>query len=285
MIFTQEHFRHYAKIFNRPTFLALANGEDPRLIFSEFDTLALPTTVKTVGDLFRFSFNSILKSYRNEYIYKTIIANKIVFGRHSPKNSAVCIELPVGDSIADIAIYNGTSTAYEIKTELDTPRRLETQTSDYLRAFEHTYIVTHPRLAEKYADCAHSNLGVISVSARGSLKTVKPAVSNLENIDANTIFRILRKKEFTSAVQNINGEPLNIANGLVRAHCQKIFLELDKNRAHKIYVDALKKRTTADEHVLFLRTLPEHLRVLGYATSLSKIQKARLLKSLAMPIQ
>lgn len=281
---TQDHSRDYARIFNRSTFLALANGEDPKHVFSKIDTAKLPDFVQTVGDLFRIAFESTRKSYRNEYIYKTAITNKVVFGRHSPRTTTVCVELPVGGSIADIAIYNGTSTAYEIKTELDTPRRLISQTSDYLRAFEYTYIVTHPNLAERYAENAHPYLGVMSVSSQGTLKKIKTASSNLENIDSNTIFRILRKSEFIAAAERVSGESVNLANGLIREHCQKIFVNLDIAEAHKIYVDTLKRRTTSADFALFLKSLPEHLRVLGYATPLSKSQRLRFVSSLNIAI-
>ena len=278
------NFRAYAKILNRPNFLALARGEQPRNIFNSIDISSLPNSVHTVNDLFGFAFNSNRKFYRNEYIYKTAIVNRVVFGRHSPRTSTLCTELPVGNSIADIAIFNGTSTAYEIKTELDSSRRLLSQTPDYLKAFEHIYIVTHPRLAEKYADSCHYQVGVASLNGRDSLKIIKPALSNLQNIDPAVIFRILRKYEFIAAIEKINGHPIKLANGLIRKYCQEIFCKLDAQEAHRIYLEALRQRSTGEESVQFLKSLPEYLRVLGYATSLSKIQKERLLNALELPL-
>lgn len=279
-----EDVRNYAKILNGRTFLALARGEHPRSVFSNLDLSVIPRSVRTVNDLFSFAFNSTQKHYRNEYVYKSAVTNRVVFGRHSPKTSALSVELPVGNSIADLAIYNGTSTAYEIKTELDSPRRLSSQTPDYLKAFEYIYIVTHPQLAEKYAKNCHSQIGVVSLSSKDSLRIIKPAVSNLENIDRSIIFRMLRKDEFITALEKLGGYPIKLPNGLIRNHCQQLFCELDLSTAHRVYLNSLRNRTTAPESVQFLNLLPAYLRVLGYATSLSKIQKQRLLASLELLI-
>ncbi|WKW31835.1 sce7726 family protein [Pseudomonas viridiflava] len=277
-------FRNYAKILNRPTFLALARGVPPQDVFYDFDKLEVPKDVKTVKELFEFAFKTIQKNYRNEYIYKTAIANRIVFGRHSPKTSAISVEMPVGRSIADLAIFNGTSTVYEIKTELDSPRRLLSQTPDYLKAFEYAYIVTHPKLAEKYADFCNDNIGVLSINSKDSLSLIKPAKSNFDTLEPSVIFRMLRKYEIILAIKKITGEPIDIANGIVREHCQKIFENLDKKTAYDIYVEAMKKRTTESDFVDFLMLLPKHLRILAYATNLSKPQKQRLLASLELPL-
>ncbi|WP_146047168.1 MULTISPECIES: sce7726 family protein [Pseudomonas syringae group] len=279
-----EKFRVYARILNRPTFLALAKGDAPKDVFSTIDTLELPDHIKTVKDLLGFAFDSTRASYRNEYVYKTVIANRVVFGRYSPRTTAVSVEIPVGRSIADLATYNGTSTVYEIKTEMDSPRRLISQTPDYLKAFEYTYIVTHPKLAEKYANFCDSTVGVLSISNKDSLSIIKPAESNLSQLDPSIIFRMLRKEEFTSAIQNLTGEKLHLANGLVRSHCQKLFESLDNITAHNIYLKAMKKRTTHKESIDFLYALPSFLRVLAYSTALSGPQKIRLLNSLESKI-
>ncbi|WP_214658462.1 hypothetical protein, partial [Pseudomonas folii] len=145
-------------------------------------------------------------------------------------------------------------------------------------------IVTHPNLAEKYADACHNQVGVISLNDRDSLRVIKPASSNLYNIDSKIIFRMLRRYEFISALEEIEGHPIRLANGLIREHCQQLFSKLDTQTAHTLYLNALRKRSTNEESVKFLTSLPEYLRILGYATSLSNIQKQRLLTSLDLPL-
>ncbi|MBK5300095.1 MULTISPECIES: sce7726 family protein [Gammaproteobacteria] len=275
-----EHARFLARILNRTTFTSLARGDDPRNIFKHYLNVLESHPPETPSKLYAYVYNLISKNYRNEYIYKSAIADRIVFGRHSPSTSALSIELPVGRSIVDAAVFNGTSTAYEIKTEFDSPRRLISQTPDYTKAFDKIYIVTHPQHAKRYAEKAEPHIGVLSLTTKGSLSEVKPATSNINNIDQQIIFRMLRRDEFLPALERLIERKIELPNGIIRTHCEKIFLKLSKESAHNIYINAMRKRTTSPEIVNFMRSLPNHLRVLGYSSSLSRPQRAKLLSAL-----
>ena len=87
-------------------------------------------------------YSEFKKNYKCEYVYKNTIVNKILLGRHSLNTSTLISELNVGKSKADIVIFNGTSTVYEIKTELDSLNRLEAQLEDYLKCFDKIYVIT-----------------------------------------------------------------------------------------------------------------------------------------------
>lgn len=279
MIFDANTHRSLSKILSRSTFVSLAKGSHPADIFKNVKDF-VPADVRTVSDLYEFAFNLSKKSYRNEYIYKTAIANRVVFGRHSPKTSSVVVELPIEDSIVDLAIFNGTSSAYEIKTELDSPRRLTTQTPNYLKAFDNIYIVTAPKLAATYEKICPQEIGILSLSTKGSLSTIRPAQSNKANIDPATIFKTLRRDEYVTALEGILKTRITLPNGIIRQHCEKIFSSLDPTQAHEIFVNSMRLRTTSIESATFLSKLPEHLRILGYSSSLSRPQRERLLEAL-----
>jgi hypothetical protein len=268
--------RVLTRVFSRPSFEALAKGIPPSEVFRN----ALPnTSAVTVADLFEECFIALQANHRSEYVYKTAIANRIVFGRHSPKTSSLAVELPVGRSIVDVAVFNGTSTAYEIKTELDTPRRLVTQTPDYLRAFERVFIVTHPDLAERYAEGCDRAVGVLALDARESLKVVKPAASNAQTLEARLIFRMLRRSEYLPGLK-VLGHHIDLPNGLIAAECERLFSDLPREVAHAIFLKAMRSRNTGSDLVSFVLKLPHHLRVLGYASILSAPQRANLLEAL-----
>lgn len=275
-----DHARFLARILNRTTFTSLARGEDPRILFKPYYDIIKSQPLETTKDLYAYAYNSIKKNYKNEYIYKSAIADRIIFGRHSPATSSLSIELPVGSSIVDAAIFNGTSTAFEIKTEFDSPRRLISQTPDYTKAFDKIYIVTHPQHAHRYAEKAEAHIGILSLTSKGNLSEFKPAISNLENVDPRIIFRMLRKEEFLPALEKLSGAKIALPNGIIRAHCEKIFLDLDKITAHEIYINAMRQRTTKPENVDFMKSLPSHLRVLGYSSPLSRPQRTKLLSAL-----
>lgn len=263
----------YSKVFRRSFFNSLAKGKDLNNAFGEFNDYISNSNNLTVRDFFTLTYNFLKSEYRNEYVYKTAIINKIVFGRHSPRTSSTSIELPINNSIVDVAVFNGCSTAYEIKTEYDSPKRLVTQSIDYLDVFEKVYIVTHPKHIEKYISLNLPNIGVISLSKKDTLRVEKEAVSNLENIKLDKLFNVLRKDEYISIIEDYTSSKISMPNGLVYKFCKDIFVSMQHDTANKYFINALKKRTTDKEFIDYIYSLPACLRTLGYATPLSKKQK------------
>lgn len=263
----------YVKAFRRPFFTSLAKGEDVSQVFSLFKEYISNDKDLTVRDVFDFFFDILRKNYRNEYVYKSAIVNKIIFGRHSPKTSSSSIELPVNNSIVDVAVFNDKSTAYEIKTEFDSPRRLVTQAIDYLDVFERVYIVTHPDFAEKYCALSMPNVGVLSLSMKETLSVVKEAKSNIESIKVDKIFNVLRKSEYIKIVENYTSSKIHMPNGIIHSYCKDVFLSMPLKVANSYFINAMKERATDKEFIDYLYCLPASLRALGYATPLSKKHK------------
>ncbi|WP_141233407.1 sce7726 family protein [Lysobacter antibioticus] len=235
-----------------------------------------------IGPLFDEGFRELNNKYRCEYVYKAHIVNKLVFGRHSPRTASVQTELQVGKSVADIVVFNGTSTAYEIKTEFDTSRRLETQTADYLKVFDNVYVVTHPDLIRKYSDIVPDRVGVIALTARNRLSERKSAISNVDSVSSRSIFRIMRQSEYMEAVVNAYGEQPPIPNGVLFKHYEALFSKLKPRDAHAALVSAFRMRTTSVEMADYLSCLPASLRALGYATPLSALQRGRVSQAMGV---
>ena len=272
--------RIFARVLSRPTFAALAAGQPPERVFSFLRAAGEYRRGQTVASVYETAFDLLSKSYRNEYVYKAAIADRIVFGRHSPRTSSLAVELPVGRSIVDVAVFNGTSTAYEIKTEFDSPKRLVTQTPDYLRAFERVFVVTHPASVARYEAACDPRVGLLALEARGRLRLVREAGSNAEHVEPRVQFRMLRRSEYVLALQALTGEPIDLPNGLVAGHCEKLFTDLPREVAHREFVAALRSRTTSAADADFLTSLPTHLRVLGFSSQLSSPQRSRILSLL-----
>lgn len=275
----------YVKAFRRPFFTSLAKGEDLSHFFSVFKEYISCDNDLTVREFFDAFFEMLRKNYRNEYVYKTAIINKIVFGRHSPKTSSSSIELPVNNSIVDVAVFNGHSTAYEIKTEFDSPKRLVTQSIDYLDVFERVYIVTHPDFAEKYCALNIPNVGVLSLSKKETLSVVKEADSNIENIKLDKVFNVLRKSEYVKIIEDYTSSKICMPNGLIHSYCKSIFLSMPLNVANAYFINSMKKRATDKDFIDFLYSLPASLRALGYATPLSKKHKDYLINLMDSKIE
>lgn len=276
-----ERSRLIARLFTRPVLVEVARRGCARGLASKLGKLGVGALSKseTLADLMDAGLQELGREYRCEYVYKAAIADRIVFGRHSPRTASLAIELPVDGSIVDAAVFNGTSTAYEIKTEFDSPVRLTTQTPAYLRAFDSVNLVTHPDLVEKYVQVLDPRVGIYALRADNSLSMKRAAVSDLSRIEPGVVFRMLRRAEYMSAVENYFGPQPELPNGLIAPHYRALFLQLTSQQAHRALVDAMRTRTTDAATSSYLAALPKSLRALGYATPLSAPQRARVLEA------
>lgn len=282
-----DQHRLVARMFTRPVFASIARAGNWRSALGFLFRAGILRDSKeaTLANLFEAAWELLRVEYRNEYVYKSEIANRVVFGRHSPRTTGVEIEFPVGRSIVDVATFNGTSTAYEIKTEFDTHRRLITQTRDYLKVFDRVFVVAHPSSALRFANLVDERIGVLALDSRGTLTTVKQALSNRHYVSVGTIFRCLRRAEYVSIAERISARVMEYPNGLIAKRCEEHFSALEASEAHDLFLEALRKRKTNSNMVSFVTQLPPSLRTLGYATPLSERQQNVALSSLSRKIR
>lgn len=282
-------FRQLARAFTRPVFAGMARTGDARPALDVLLKYRVHSTADnssiSVGDIFDESWERLAQHYRNEYVYKNELATRLVFTRHSPRTAGMHIELNVGRSIVDLVVANGTSTAYEIKTEFDTARRLKTQTEDYLNVFDKVYVVTHPNHVERYGRELDRRVGLIVLAKHKSLTPYREALSNAHNVDPRAIFRCLRRDEYLGAIKTVFGETPNLPNGLIAKYCEAEFCKLSSEMAHRVLVNALRARTTDKNTVDFVSQLPFSLRALGYATPMSARQRKTLIELLSRPVE
>lgn len=278
--------RLIARIFSRPVLDDIARRGTAKHVAKRLAGLGVRTAKRgaAVADLFDASLAELGREFRCEYVYKAAIANRIVFGRHSPRTSSMSIELGVAGSIIDVAVFNGTSTAYEVKTEYDSHRRLNTQTPAYLRAFDSVYVVTHPDLARRYASLVDERVGILCLTDKGSLREVRKSVRDISRIETTVVFRMLRRQEYMDAVHKHFGPQPAMPNGRLHQHYEQLFCRLTSPQAHKVLVSTMRARTTDEDSVAFVSSLPQSLRVLAYETPLSRPKRQRLLDALAESI-
>ena len=101
--------------------------EKCQYIFSKYEDLIIAN---------KFINVLLMKYYPCERIVKYALVNK-----SRSREDTILFEMPVLDSRIDICRINGNSYAYEIKSELDSFKRLEKQIHTYFRVFEYIYIV------------------------------------------------------------------------------------------------------------------------------------------------
>jgi len=197
----------------------------------------------TRKDALEAFYSYLLSEYRCEYVYKNFITKKILLGRHSLNTSTLLNEFRVGSSLADLLLINGKSIVYEIKTELDTPERLEDQLTDYRKAFTYIYLVTHHSLTEKYLSILNDDhVGVIALSDDLTLPVVREAKFNSRYLNITTMFKSLRKEEYSNVIKAEYGEVPEVPNMYYFKQCLEMANKMGPEHFHRLMSKELKKR-------------------------------------------
>lgn len=219
-----------------------------------------------------FLYLKLKKEYRCEYVYKNVITNKILLGRHSLNTSTLISELNVEKSKADIVILNGTSTVYEIKTELDNLNRLENQIEDYLKCFDKVYVVTTFDNIIKLKEKLREEVGLIEYTKRDTLKEHRKAKSNKKNINKDVLFSLFRQYEMLNVIKKMGYDIPDVHPRYLKNECRKIFSKLSNEEAHKIAIEEIKKRKLLQEQKEIIEKAPESLKFFFLAEKLNKKQ-------------
>lgn len=221
----------------------------------------------TIKTLFQEMYTSLVKDYRNEYIYKNTIINKVLFGIHSPSTTTALTEISIGKSRVDLVMINGKAIAYEIKTELDNFEKLDKQLLDYQKAFDHVALViseNHLGIAlKRYND---TQIGIYVLRKNGSLSCQKKAYQNRKNLDVNVLFSILRKYEIEEIIIKHFGNLPIVNDFIYNRTCKEMIQTLDITVFYEDFIRIIKKRGNKD--VNFLKEVPKEIKSQVYFLNL-----------------
>ncbi len=251
-------------MFSNSVFKTIAEtGENP-YVFSKLKKYNTQLSIepgKKVKDALEIAYRYLAKNYRNEYLYKNTIINNILLGRHSLRTATMLNEFKVGGSIADSLIINGSSTVYEIKTELDTPDKLQKQLDDYRKAFARIYLVTHHTLSEYYLQFIQGTaVGLLSLSDRFNLTCIKEAEDYYGGLHNDTMMRCLRKNEYLNIIREINGKIPEVSNIRLFRECISIAQQIEPKLLHGYVLQQLRTRVLSDNENLESERLPKEIK-------------------------
>jgi hypothetical protein len=271
-------YRLLAKLFNSSELKKVSNGDLG--IFDKFESLAFNTnTFSSLAEFYDEVYKLLLRYYRNEYVVKNEVTNKVLLGRHSMKTTVMMSELRTGKNIADCVVLNGHSTCYEIKTEFDSLTRLQEQLHSYLKAYEKTYVIAH---ASHIKDLLHLHkrnpaFGVFELTKRNSLKKIVDAPTS-KDFDFDITFETLRKSEYLHIAKSIRGEIPEMPNSKIYGYCKDLYNSISPENANHLFKESLKLFRSNDQN--FINALPKSLKNIGISYQFSKQEKNNLLYSL-----
>ncbi len=105
-----------------------------------------------------FITTTLYRNYPNEASLKSAFIDK----KLARLGTSISIfEFPIGNSRVDLCSINGSSHAYEIKTDLDNFKRLDKQLSDYMRVFEYTYVICSNNKLHETTQTISPDVGII----------------------------------------------------------------------------------------------------------------------------
>lgn len=152
------NFFEYGQLLSKNYSTVLRNQDVKERLIDVFDGHIDESYFKDNGIKPRKFINDfILRYYPNEIAIKSSFINNVL---SKSQNHVTIFELSVGNSRLDLCKINRISTAYEIKTELDSPTRLEAQMTDYFNTFDKVYLICSKKNFDEMIDKVPNECGV-----------------------------------------------------------------------------------------------------------------------------
>lgn len=268
--FELDKLRSFSQIFSTANFRRIVKNKDYSTVLYSIEKYSNYKKDTVNIDILNDAYNTLLKNYRSEYIYKNILINKLLLKKYSLKNSISLDEFRIGNSVADFILLNGEARVYEIKTELDTLEKLPKQLEDYFKFADKVYIVSSsahlPALLKKYNE---SIVGIIELTNRNALRIVKEAQKDTSLLNHETLFKTLRKKEYISLLSEYFGKLPSVPNTRIFRVCLELAKTIEVDHFQTLVVKKLKERKLKHPEMLVDKSLPESLKHICYNLDLS----------------
>ncbi len=236
-------------------------------------------------DFFEALFSLLFRCYRNEYIYKNILTNKILLGRHSLNSSFMLMEFRAAECKADAVILNGTSNVYEIKSKFDNLNRLKRQIASYHHLFDHVHVITSVEQIEKVRQEVDERVGLMVLNDRQTISVVRNSQSMKQQVKPEAIFDSLRKQEYLQIIKKYFGCTPDVPNTRIYQDCKDLFCKLPPEDAHDAMVWALQKRGNCHAMREFIAHVPSSLKAASLSCKLSHKEQVAFLNVLNTSIE
>lgn len=222
------------------------------------------------------AYKTIQNNYQNEYVLKNEFLNKCLVEKVVNRDSIIFNELRLGNSIADLAIFNGVSKAFEIKTILDKECRLSGQIKTYKKIFNEVYIIVPEQQVDKYIKF-DNEVAVFSYdSSFNKFELVREATRN-EVIDIDILMNVLHSKEYLNIIhKHFDVIPeLNAFNQF--DICKKLIATISYPELNDIFLDTMKARKI---HNSFFNKTNNEFNQVSLSLNLKEVERKSLIDKL-----
>lgn len=276
--------RDYSSLFSRSQVLAWQKNDfsSIHLKIDKYDKKWLNKNNSTYLDYLKYIYSILANHYQNEYIFKNEFLNNWLIKELGETNSQLFSEFRVGNSIADLVMFNGCSRIFEIKTEFDSDSRLTLQLQNYKKVFNQIFLII-PKSKLKMYEKQSTSIGIITYDPKSdnTFSVYRSSKHNLD-IDPSTIMSILHTNEYKSIVSKYYGYLPQMTSFNQFKICGDLICDIPKETLNKLFIDEMKLRSSSD--ALTSRTYKEFNQLL-LALKMNRDSKSKIIEILKTSIQ
>lgn len=223
------------------------------------------------------TYKILEKYYPNEYIIKNEFLNQWLRKELGNSNSIIYNELRIGKAIADLAMFNGISKVFEIKTILDKEYRLSNQLQEYKKLFNEVYIIVPKVQLSKYIGYDVS-IGVITYDSDSkNFQIVKEATRN-NIVDKNVLMEVLHSKEYLKITKSYFGELPEINSFNQFEICKNLIGNIPNQTLNMLFLEVMKERNINN---LFFNKLNNEFNQICLSLNLKQTERDNLIMKLS----
>jgi hypothetical protein len=238
-----------------------------------------------VRDAFDVALSVLNKGeHRDEYVYRAVLAKRVLLGTHSLQTASMLNEFRVGQCRADVVVLNGTSTVYEIKSERDSLSKLERQVMAYRDVFAAVYVIAAENHVPAVERAVPRDVGIMKLSPRHQISSVREAINHPGRTKPLAMFDAIRTSEARMLLAAMDRPLPNVPNTALRDALKMQFSTLDAAKTHEEMVRILKRTRSLLPLAELIDDLPESLCAAALSVPLRRADHARLVAAVDTPL-
>jgi hypothetical protein len=277
MTHSKNQFRDFSSLFTR--------SEVTRWLKNDFQSIDIKLDrynilEKNKGNsylkILKKTYKRLEKSYPNEYIVKNEFLNRFLKKELGNEDSIIYNEFRIGKAIADLAMFNGISKVFEIKTVLDKEYRLSNQIQEYKKIFNEVYIIVPTIQLSKYINYDKS-IGVIAYDNENrKFELIQKSERNYE-IDKDVVMEVLHTKEYLQIVNEYFKQLPEMNSFNQFQICKDLIKRISNEELNKLFLKTMKRR---DINNLFFNKINSEFNQICLSLNLNQTAKNVLIQNL-----
>lgn len=274
------------ELFSPRVFRCLGNGKIDFLIRLG-DQIGYPLEpTQELADYFDEAFKRMeVASARGDFVFRNAVVQKRWLNRHSINTATIVSEHRVGRSRADLVLLNGYATGIEIKSDLDTLSRLQSQIRDYMTVFPQTIVVSGARHVSEIIKAVPASTGVVELTRRNTLKTLVQPIKNYDLIDSDSMAASMSQDEAKKLIAWCGLHLPEVPNTQVWSEIRRVLSGIDRELLCVGYSAVLKGSRSKAQFGEYLESLPKSVQTSLLLGSYSKREWDSISKMMARPTE